>query len=391
MSSTKHRYDKIQLQQQVRVNITQDFLNKVKFFCKKINEVEWSGMVFYNIEGSIRQAESLVITPIDILLKDIGKHSTTGYEYDEDCLAFVEDNNLLDAKHGMIHSHHTMKVFFSSTDDDELHDNVANHNLYFSLIVNNYMDMDARLVFLGEPFAYNCPDENGSQYELEVSSLPKVMLMHKCNIIKPVEEIPVTEAMLKNIQEVSKKAQERTRKENEEALKKKQAAEAGAKQHQGIYDKYHGPQHLPSQQQFPGFREDISGLGYGSPVSRLANIREIEQEPDETAGEYDEFFEFCLNGGSHSNQDIMTLIEEIDETKTGDIVVDMIVKNYALYYESFFEGDVDAEEFKSVIEDFIEVCHFNGDEYEWLILLGTGLSLILSKFEQLNLNETPQR
>ena len=376
--STKRRYEKIQLQHQIKVNITENFLNKVKFYCKKINEVEWSGMVFYNIEGSIRKAESVIITPVDIMLKDIGKHSTTGYEYDEDCIAFVEDNNLLDAKHGMIHSHHSMKVFFSNTDDDELHDNVANHNLYFSLIVNNYMEMDARLVFLGEPFAFNCPDENGLQYELEVSSLPKVMLIHKCDIVKPVEDIPVTEAMVANLQKISKKAQERTRRENEEALKRKQAAEAGAKQHQQTYEQYHG-------QRSPGSQPVYRGETVHSQFPRLTNIRELEQDPEEE-GEDDDFLRFCLNGGSESNVDLITLIEEIDETKTGDIVTDMIIRNYALYYSSFFEGEVDAEEFKLVLEDFIQVCHINGDEYEWLILLGTGLSMILTKFEQLNLN-----
>ena len=374
------------MQQLIRVNITEDFLNKVKYFCKQIKEVEWSGMVFYNIAGSIHESEAMIITPIDIYLKDIGKHSTTGYEYDEDCLTFIEENDLLDAKHGLIHSHHTMKVFFSSTDDDELHDNVANHNLYFSLIVNNYMEMDARLVYLGQPTIFKCPDETGMEYDLEVSCVPKVMMLHKCNIIKPKEEINPTAVMVKNLQVVSKMAQERTRKELAEALKRKEAAEAGKKNHQDTYNKYHETQNAPV---YKGGYNSFDG--YDSPRSRtlnLASIREVEEEESDERGKYDDFFEFCFNGGSHSQQDMMSLIEDIDVSKTGDIVVEMIISNYALYYQSFFEGEPEAEEFKQVLEDFLEVCHIHSDEFEWLILLGTGLSIILTKFEQLNLNET---
>lgn len=53
-----------------------------------------------------------------------------------------------DYKRGHIHSHNTMSVFFSGTDNSELVDNAPNYNYYVSLIVNNRNDMMARVAFV---------------------------------------------------------------------------------------------------------------------------------------------------------------------------------------------------------------------------------------------------
>jgi hypothetical protein len=55
-----------------------------------------------------------------------------------------------------------MNVFFSGTDMGELNDNSPKHNIYLSLIVNNYLDMTAKLAFIGKPYSYVCKDDKGT-------------------------------------------------------------------------------------------------------------------------------------------------------------------------------------------------------------------------------------
>jgi hypothetical protein len=107
---------------------------------------EWSGLLFYKIEGSINKPESIVITPEFIHLMDIGSSTYTEYDMDETVLeAFDVYPDAMRLKMGHIHSHNTMGVFFSGTDMDELIDNSDGHHVYFSLIVNNAGDVDAKL------------------------------------------------------------------------------------------------------------------------------------------------------------------------------------------------------------------------------------------------------
>lgn len=362
----------------IKLVITEEFLSLVKYFCRKIDQVEWSGMLFYDITGSIKEIEGMVITPRTIFLRDIGNHSTTGYDYDEECMNFVEKHDLFEAKHGMIHSHHSMKVWFSNVDLDELQDNVANHNLYLSLIVNNYMEMDARVVFLAQPTYYSCPDENGNEYDLEVGKLSKVMMAYPCNIIKPVDNYTVPEDVATNFAQVAEKHRKR------EAIK---AAERHRQMQQAVQQQQgqglnRGPAPIPSPaRDVRGmFEEEIRQERGG-----VFNVITEDFEEEDVEGPYDDFFAYALNGGAHSQFDLQSTIEDIDENHTGDIVVDMVIKNYATYYEGFFEGDSDPNQFKGVLNEFLDVCNEHRQEYQWLTPLGIGLTLILTKFEQLSI------
>ena len=57
-------------------------------------------------------------------------------------------------KVGHIHSHNVMRVFFSGTDMDELHDNAPSHNFYVSLIVNNLLTLYINESVLKESFSH---------------------------------------------------------------------------------------------------------------------------------------------------------------------------------------------------------------------------------------------
>ena len=78
-------------------------------------------------------------------------------------------------KVGHIHSHHSMSVFFSGTDEAELRENSANHNFYLSIIVNNKHEIIGKVGIKSsnnlpeniEEIGYTALDEEGKEYVLE--------------------------------------------------------------------------------------------------------------------------------------------------------------------------------------------------------------------------------
>lgn len=120
---------------------------------------------------------------------DIGSAAHTEFDYDESVVEFLmEDDERDDWKHGLIHSHNTMGVFFSGEDNDELAINCKTHNYYLSVIVNNFMDVIARVVFTAYPNRFKCLDDEGKEYNLnlpQIKNQEPVMMIHECIIEKP--------------------------------------------------------------------------------------------------------------------------------------------------------------------------------------------------------------
>src|SRR5690606_27372025 len=157
----------------IKVLMSQNILNKIKYLCRAIPKVEWSGVLFYSVEGSIKDPENFVITLEDILPMDKGTSAYTEYTFDERIVEYMmADDKRDDWKMGHIHSHNTMPVFFSGTDISELEDNCVNHNYYLSLIVNNFMDFTAKVAFLASlneevDIPFKARDENGELYNIK--------------------------------------------------------------------------------------------------------------------------------------------------------------------------------------------------------------------------------
>jgi hypothetical protein len=176
-------------------------LNQIKYLCKNIAKVEWSGVLFYSVEGSIRDPHTMVLTLQDILPMQKGTATYTEYSFDERVIEYMMDNETMEKgwKLGHIHSHNTMAVFFSGTDWSELEDNAPNHNFYLSLIVNNFMDFCAKVCFIAESdstkqFDFVAKDENGKKYiykaeEYEVKE--RKLIVYDCAITSPKNDIVV--------------------------------------------------------------------------------------------------------------------------------------------------------------------------------------------------------
>lgn len=148
----------IEISQEGNIWFTKDFMQQMKYLCEAISVVEWSGLVFYKVEGNMQNLEKFTVTPYYIHLMHKGTHTYT--EFDDDGSLkelykampeldpFEGDNTYL---YGKIHSHNSMGVFHSPTDHQDLQDQAGKFNPYYlSIIVNNRMDLEAKIAFVAE-------------------------------------------------------------------------------------------------------------------------------------------------------------------------------------------------------------------------------------------------
>lgn len=117
--------------------ITEELENKIKFICSKINNIEWSGVLFYNYTGTFED-KNLTIIAKDLIVLDIGDAVTTEFNCSNpDVCSYMVENNILDCDMALIHSHHNMATSFSGTDYNTLLHEGIDRNIFVSLIVNN--------------------------------------------------------------------------------------------------------------------------------------------------------------------------------------------------------------------------------------------------------------
>lgn len=188
------------------------------YLCNKIPYQEWSGVLFYRVQGSIKDPENMICTLEDIYPMDKGSQTATNYEFDTSVFKHMEENNLEDCIMGHVHSHNNMATFFSGTDISELEDNVGNHNIYLSFITNNRNEYIAKICFevsTNQTFniQYQARDEKGELYnftnEEKLNTVSK-MVIYDCEIIPEVSVIKVTDSFVKRVDEIIQKANKPT-------------------------------------------------------------------------------------------------------------------------------------------------------------------------------------
>lgn len=167
-------------------------MQQIQYLCNIISSVEWSGLLFYSQEGTIERPEKMIITLEDILPMDKGSVASTEFEYDERYVNYImEDEKRMEWKHGMIHSHNNMGVFFSGTDQEDLKKNSKAHNYYLSVVVNNKMDMIGKIAFTAEvtipklSAQFYALNEDGKKYfveAVEYSYKKEKLYTYDCNL-----------------------------------------------------------------------------------------------------------------------------------------------------------------------------------------------------------------
>lgn len=356
--------------------MSQQILDKIRYLCQLISKVEWSGVLYYSVQGSIENPSEMVVTLEEIFPMDRGSAGYTAYDYSDHPELFdfmIANPQIMDGtwKIGHIHSHHNMGVFFSSTDMDELNDNSASHNYYLSLIINNRMDFITKIAFRGEvsvpniPIEYVCKKEEGKEYiitdEIKAFTRTKLFVLD-CIMDTPDINPNVSPEFKSRVDDIIKEA------EIKEAKIKEKEAETKIYQSNGQHN-YQGSQGIAS----PFTKADRdSDKGWSN--TNWDNLEGQEQYPIELSGQNlvytEDFVAYILRGGISPEVDgsikpednLADAIEEMEVSKIEpNGLATAIIDNFTTYYEAFFETDGSFDQFSIILKEVIDIVDTESD------------------------------
>jgi len=203
----------LEIDQEISLIMPAELLGKIWYLCHEINNVEWSGLLFYQPIGDIKDLSTFKIIAKDVYLMDIGTSAYTEYSFNESIINFYDKfPEAMNYKIAHIHSHNSMNSFFSSTDNDELKDNAKNYNYYLSLIVNNKMDMVAKLAMAGKSTQIlTLKDNNGLLFNLNTKEKSIIGTIN-VNVFPFDENITEIEKRVKELKDKEKEKEEERRK-----------------------------------------------------------------------------------------------------------------------------------------------------------------------------------
>lgn len=140
------------IQEKAKISISDKVFDKIKYLCNKFSPVEWSGIIWMDIVGTVEDPANLKINITDFTLFDIGTGAYTEFEVDPSIIMGIYNKNpeYITKKYGVVHSHNRMKVFFSGTDTSTLLEQAFIHNFFVSVIVNNDYDKIAKISYKGK-------------------------------------------------------------------------------------------------------------------------------------------------------------------------------------------------------------------------------------------------
>lgn len=108
----------------------------IRGYIRLLPHNEWSGVLFYKVEGDFTSPEFKIICQ-DILLMDIGEGAHTQFTTERLIADYMADHiELLDCYNGLVHSHHVLGAFFSGEDRGTIQQEGINRNNFVSLVVD---------------------------------------------------------------------------------------------------------------------------------------------------------------------------------------------------------------------------------------------------------------
>lgn len=205
-----------------RIIIPLEVERKIRLLCTHISQVEWSGILFYKVEGAFNnEANPLTIKCVDIYQMDKGSGTYTEFDMSSDVVTYMVDHPELlneDVFQGLIHSHNNMATFFSGTDTATLKQEGADMAHFVSLIVNNVGTYSAAVTRrckvkqrINEVFAYptwkegevagtdsfEVEDEYIEWYPLEVEKETLPVDAVEAEVVARMKEIDTEKAKIK--------------------------------------------------------------------------------------------------------------------------------------------------------------------------------------------------
>jgi len=371
------------LKDTIKVLMHEDILNKVKFLCKNIDKVEWSGVLFYSMEGTIQDPANMVITLQDILPMNKGNATYTEYNLDDRYMDYLMEEGKeerLEWKMGHIHSHNTMPVYFSGTDMSELQDNSASHNFYLSLIVNNYMDFCAKVAFRGgvdmetEVLNYYALDENGEKYAIDESKFTvkkEKLYIHDCIIESPRESVTVDSDFAQKVNGII------------EAAKVKKVVKTPIKN--PVLDKKNPVKKNPIKQKASQIAKDME-----IPFENLQNHTFFGEDDGFMQNTDIENFLIAVLRNTNPADDTVSTIEEAlmeiedlaPEGTTPEAIAKSLLEKYTTLYSKHYEKEEDDDHFVMITEEVIEMLEEEEVRFPFISRTIMALKYMVEKFEE---------
>lgn len=342
----------IRLSNKIALKISDEIMDKVKYLCKEISQVEWSGILFYSVEGTISEFDKIVLTVEDIFLMDKGTTGFTSYELGPEIVKYqMADPKRLTWKMGHIHSHNNMNVFFSGTDMEELHENSEFHNYYLSLIVNNRMEMEAKVAFRGKTNGYTCLDEKGEEWTLNLKESKDTLFVFPCDIVLETPKVEVDKSFKERVKEVIKKSN-----------KTQQHFNKNFNKHKSLVQK------TQQQRGFPEWPDRPT--------------QSITMQPDDI----EDFTRYIIRLGNNkgNKDDIEKALEDVERTPSiHPQLVLSILDAYPGLYKTYFNNlTLDSmEHFVFVTEAVLEEIDSWGGVYTFAEKLTDGIKTLLMQLE----------
>ena len=298
----------------------------------------------------------MTITIEDILPMDKGTSAATEFTYDERYVDYLMNKpERLDWKHGLIHSHNNMGVFFSGTDEKELATNAKAHNYYLSVVVNNRLDIIGKIGFIGELEApvkapYYALDENGNKYLVEKASFvhkKEKLFTYNCNISYNLPENNMDKEFMENVSRILE-PKGKPFVDNQDWIFR------NSSRYMGTDYNYEEQFKTPS----PVNNQRINS--YKKPTVVAIDDNKIESFILTCLGYHKSYlkhldFEDCLE-----DMQISIDKEEIDD----NFLVDMFFENYLEFYDEFFNPEFDGG--VAILEKILTKLKSKTDKYTFL-------------------------
>ncbi len=190
----KIEYPLIKLKGEGELIIPENVQKRINMLHSQVGATEWCGFITYDkVEGNINDPSTYVAKVKDVYPMNIGSSTYTESDNHSSELKKMDDRipSYFASRTGLIHTHHNMKAYFSTTDIQELHNNVDKYDgnsYYLSLIVNFEKKYVAKIVKLVDiPANKAVYKEDKEEHSIEFPS-EKAMMMFDLNV-KIEEEI----------------------------------------------------------------------------------------------------------------------------------------------------------------------------------------------------------
>jgi hypothetical protein len=342
------RYENITLKGEPVVHLSSTVWDKIKYLCKNINTVEWSGSIFYRFisdNPTLSDVTTLDIEVVDIIPLDKGTTGFTEYNFDSRVVSYMTEMDYFDLKIGHCHSHHEMKTFFSGTDMSELNDNSEFIKPYLSLIVNNHHTFSCKLAFRveAEPVLYKYQDVNGNWQAMMSKTDDAIKVAsYDCVVAPPKSLLIVSSKFLEQFEQIMKP-------------KPQTNVKLG-------FNKY--------QVEQTSLFEDTFDWNNGLKNPVIMNDEESDDNP--TLREL-ELMSCCILrlGQKMDNDSIEITLEDIENSINQrqmnlEKYVKQIGNNIKRYISQYWETDITDEELEMFTGDFIDELIFLQDEFPFV-------------------------